>query len=740
MRVCCLCLIIYFISAWILFTVPKVFSAVNSFDIVERMNSTAVPFVMNQGQINDAVLFYARTFSGVLFVTKSGELIYNLPKMEVTGSGNGQCKKHKDRSDNLVFKEKLVNAGINKISARKQALTQVHHFKGNDSGSWQSNTPTYEELSFGEVYDGIEMRLKAFGNNVEKLFYINPGYDPSLIRLSISGAERLGILESGVLETTTRLGQVHFTKPVAWQEINGKRIPVAVSYEIFSNEEELIYGFHVGDYDKSCSLVIDPLLASTYLGGTRYDSVQSIAFDSNGNVYVTGYSSSMDYPTTDGVYDQTHGGGWLYTSDIIVSKLSPDLSTLLSSTYLGGKGDEEGRSINLDSSGNVYVTGFATSSDFPVTENGYGPGGGGDIIVSKLSPDLSTLLASTYLGGTRFDTPRSMSLDSKGNIYITGRSYSNDYPTTAGAYDENHNGQSDIVISKLSSNLSTLVASTYLGGSGWEEAWSIIFDNKDSVYVAGHTDSADYPATTGSYDQSFNGGDDFIVSKLSSDLSSLIASTYLGGTDDDTGGQVIAGNADNIYLAGNSWSTDFPTTIGSYDQSHNGIYDIIISKLTSNLDQLVASTYLGGISRDAGQSIALDMTGNVYVAGFSSSGDYPTTSEGYDRSRNGLYDVVITKISANLNILLASTFLGGEDTDYGHAIALDSSGNVFVAGVSRSRNYPITDGAYDQFFIYFGDYFDIIISKLSSDLSGPPYSSFPWPIFFPAITGNDPLD
>jgi uncharacterized repeat protein (TIGR02543 family) len=578
----------------------------------------------------------------------------------------------------------------------------------------------------GEVWSGIEVKLKATQKTVEKLFYVKPGADPSKIVVEVDGAEGLKLSKDGEIIIKTGLGDLKLSKPSAWQEKDGKKLPVEVSYKLIGKNR---YSFEVAKADPSLPIVIDPLLASTFIGGSGNDFVgYSIALDSSGNVYVTGSTYSPDYPTTAGAYDRSYNGG---SSDVFVSKLSNDLSQLLASTFIGGSRDDFGNSIALDSSGNVYVTGFTVSSDYPTTSGAYDTrcgtdgtcdGGFADVFVSKLSNDLSQLLASTFIGGSRDDFGNSIALDSSGNVYVTGFTFSSDYPTTAGAYDRSYNDYGDVFVSKLSNNLSQLLASTFIGGSGFEHGFSIALDRSGNVYVTGDTSSPNYPTTSGAYDRSYNGSVDVFVSKLSNDLSQLLASTFIGGSRNDEARSIALDSSGNVYVTGFTFSSDYPTTSGAYDRSYNGgSSDVFVSKLSNDLSQLLASTFIGGSARDVAFSIALDSSGNVYVTGWTDSSDYPTTSGAYDTRcgtdgtcDGGFADVFVSKLSNNLSQLLASTFIGGSRDDFGNSIALDSSGNVYVTGRTYSSNYPTTSGAYDRGY---NGYSDVFVSKLDSNLS-----------------------
>ena len=625
-------------------------------------------------------------------------MVYSLPKFENEKEVKG-----------WVIKESFVGASISNVKGEEEAITKVNYFKGKDAVKWRRNISTYNLVSLGEVYDGIELKLKAYGNNVEKLFYVKPNANPERIKVRVEGAKGLKVNENGELVFITEPGPVRFTKPFAYQKIKGKKKTVEVAYVIYEGNT---YGFKVANYDKKKPLIIDPLLASTFLGGGSEDLGHSIAIDGTGNVYVTGGTHSSDYPTTSGTYDESHNNVY----DVFVSRLDESLSTLLASTFIGGSDWDDSNSIAIDGMGNVYVTGVTDSSDYPTTHGAYDESynGGDDVFVSRLDMGLSTLLASTFIGGGNRDHGRSIAIDGIGNIYVTGETGSSDYPITSGAYDESYNGDRDVFVSRLDMDLSTLLASTFIGGSNWDWGNPIAIDETGNVYVTGGTYSFDYPTTHGAYDESYNGDHDVFVSKLDSSLSTLLASTFIGGGDWDGGLSIATDGTGNIYVIGYTGSSDYPTTSGAYDESYNGDHDVFVSRLDSNLSTLLASTFIGGCDWDGGHSIAIDGIGNIYVTGETGSSDYPITSGAYDESYNGDRDVFVSRLDMDLSTLLASTFIGGCDRDFGWSIAIEDMGNVYVTGFTGSSGYPTTHGAYDESH---NGYLDFFVSKLDRDLS-----------------------
>ncbi|MCK4714785.1 MAG: SBBP repeat-containing protein, partial [Candidatus Aenigmarchaeota archaeon] len=292
-----------------------------------------------------------------------------------------------------------------------------------------------------------------------------------------------------------------------------------------------------------------------------------------------------------------------------------------------------------------------------------------------------------------------------------------------GAYDSTYNGGQEVYVSKLNSDLTELVASTYLGGSERDGCRAVAVDGNGNVFLAGWTNSSDFPATFGAYDSTYNGGDgDAFVSKLDSSLTTLLASTFLGGAiANDPATCIRIDESGNVYVSGKAWSSDFPTTPGAYDETHGGSWDIFVSKFDNDLTTLSASTFLGGTSIDEVQSMDLDESANIYMTGFTSSSNFPTTPNAYDTSYADTggpfwnYDVYVSSLDSSLSTLVASTFLGMIPDEEAYGIALDASGNVYVTGWTASDSFPTTPGAYSEEFN--GGLRDAFISKFDANVT-----------------------
>ena len=397
------------------------------------------------------------------------------------------------------------------------------------------------------------------------------------------------------------------------------------------------------------------------------------------------------------------------------------------STYLGGSLDvDEGLGIAVDTARNVYVTGRSPSSDFPTTAASVQPVAAGnfDVFVTKLNPDGSGLVYSTYLGGTGGEYGLAIAADNAGNAYVTGLTALSNFPTTPGAFQTTLSGYSDAFVTKLDPTGSSLIYSTFLGGTGYEEAWSIAVDGAANAYVTGLTTSSNFPISAGVVQTVFGGGnDDAFVTKVNPTGSSIVYSTFLGGGDVDEGKAITVNTVGDAYVTGRTLSSNFPMTVGAFQQSPGGSIDVFVTRLNSSASALVYSTYLGGSNLEQESfsgGIAIDTAGNAYVTGETRSSNFPTTSGSLQPVFSGIRDAFVTKVNATGTGLVYSTYLGGSDFDQATAIALDSESNAYVAGSTYSSDFPTTAGAF-QTTLGFGDVF---VTKVNPAGSALVYSTY----------------
>jgi hypothetical protein len=396
------------------------------------------------------------------------------------------------------------------------------------------------------------------------------------------------------------------------------------------------------------------------------------------------------------------------------------------STFLGGSGPDSGRALALDRTGHAYVTGAAQSVDFPTTPGSFDRdlGGIGDIFVTKLNAAGSGLVYSTFIGGGDLDVGYGIALDRAGNAYVTGDTYSADFPTTPGAFDRSFNGDHDAFVLKLNPTGSALVYSTYLGRNGPEAGKAIAVDRQGRAYATGTT-GAGFPTTPGAFDPVCGPSQDAFVSKLNRAGRKLVYSTCLGGSKGELGNAIALDRSGSAYATGTTSSADFPTTAGAFDREHSGgLDDVYVAKVNPAGSKLTYSSFLGaGESSSEGQDgwgIAVDRAGSAYVTGDTNSDDFPTTAGAFDTSFNGFIDAFVTRLNPNGSGLVYSTYLGGTGHEVGNAIALDQDGDAYLTGITGSAGFPTTPDAFDRSW----DGWDAFVTRLSADGSTLAYSTF----------------
>jgi hypothetical protein len=589
---------------------------------------------------------------------------------------------------------KLQNYNPNPATESKEKQEGYYnYFIGNDPGKHASYVGLYKEAVVKDVYKGIDLRYYFDKGGLRYDYVVHPGADPSQIVFTLEGSDKTYVNERGNLVFTTRFGEVAMAELKTYQEKDKKEI----KSEFIKRGGK--WGIALTNYDKTQALIIDPLVYSTYIGGNGDDYGRGIAVDVSGNAYVTGYTDSADYDVTAGAFQTTKEGG-MFTFNVFVTKLNASGSGLVYSTYIGGSNWDEGRGIAVDGSGNAYVTGRTESTDYDVTAGAFQTTHGGgtwDVFVTKLNASGSGLVYSTYIGGSSQDYGYGIAVDGSGNAYVTGYTQSTNYDVTPGAFQTTNGGWFDVFVTKLNASGSGLVYSTYIGGSGGDEGRGIAIDGSGNAYVTGYTNSTDYDVTSGAF-QTTNGGwasSDVFVTKLNASGSGLVYSTYIGGSDDESGSGIAVDGSGNAYVTGNTESTDYDVTAGAFQTTHGGgSNDVFVTKLNASGSGLVYSTYTGGSDDDWGIGIAVDGSGNAYVTGYTKSTDYDVTAGAFQTTYGGGYiDIFVMKLNASGSGLVYSTYIGGTDSDYGYGIAVDGSGNAYVTGNAGS-NFAVTPGAF----------------------------------------------
>jgi len=664
-------------------------------DVVGAYSRLPIYFIPNRAQVDKRVKYYA-VGPGYSFFLTGNEAAYSFVKSAPKGSlargapGNEAAARRKASGHTLKIKFFGANPNAS-VNGEKKQGTKVNYFRGRDAGKWRSDIPTFAQVSYKNIYKGIDLVYRGDQSKIKYEFRVAAGADYRRIRLVYSGADSLAVDKKGDLIIKTPLGKLKDERPYVYQVVNGKRLRVSGDFTVNGRT----VSFLAGVYDPSYPLIIDPgLLYSTYVGGGSMDNgVDLLAVDSSGSAYITGYTSSVNYPTTVGAYDSTQNGG----TDVFVSKLNSAGNGLVYSTFLGGSANDYGYGVALDADENAYVTGYTYSADFPTTAGAIDStlAASPDAFIVKLNPSGSGLVYSTYFGGAGADYGRSLAVDASNNAYVTGYSDSADLSTTPGAYDTSFNGGTDAFVTKINSSGTTLLYSTFIGGGGNDSAYNLALNSAGNAFVTGNTFSGGWPATGGAFDTSYNGAGDAYVVKLNSAGSGLDYSTLLGGGGTDYGSGLTLDGADNVYVAGQTSSGNFPVTGGAFDASINGGYDAFVTKLNASGSSLGFSTFLGGTADDYAYGVSLDSSGSVYLTGMTFSTGFPTTADARAAARSGTVDAFVTKLMPNGSALAYSTFLGGSNNDYGYSLGVDSARNIYITGQTNSGDFPTTPGAFD---------------------------------------------
>jgi hypothetical protein len=663
-------------------------------------------FERNQGQADSAVRFLARGRNYVIGLNDEGA------ELRLKGSVNRTVK--------LQLEGRRRNF---RYYADERLPGTSNYLIGADPRLWIQGVPQYGKVWQQDAWTGIDVAWYGNHGQLEYDFVVQPGVNPDNIRIHAAGAENLWLDSNGDLLLSAGGAELRQKQPVAWQERDGIRTPVRAGYRFVSPDS---FAIEVAHYDRTQRLIIDPVLAmpsSTYLGGSLADQGNGIAVDNLGNTWLAGAATSVDFPVT-GSPKPVNAGG----ADAFVAKLDPTGTGLLFATYIGGSGNDQANAIAVDPAGNAYITGSTSSSNFPTKSPLQTANAGGlDAFVVKLSGSGSVVY-STYIGGSGDDSGTGIAVDANGVAYLAGYTASTNFPTASPQQLSNHGGKDSFIL-KLNSAGSALSYSTYLGGSGDDQANGIAIDSFGAAYVAGVTQSSDFPLTAALQSTYGGHGNAFVVKLTSGGLA--VYSTYLGGTGGDAATGIAVDSNGSAYITGFTGSRDFPVmnafqsveADASITPSGPLVTDAFLTKLNPAGGAMVFSTYFGGASTgtfsainqhpggaDAALGIAVDSNGNAYITGSTttpgatSPGSFPQFFPlqdplfGYTGPTppvmgSGLSpyyhsDAFLASFSPT-GALLYSTEIGGGLDDAGAAVAVDQNGAAYITGYSKSTNFPL---------------------------------------------------
>ncbi len=651
---------------------------------VRNVASLAVPFVANGGEADADVAFYARTFAGTVFVTREARLVYSLPARRTAGQAPQAAS-----TVGWTLAESFPSAVAPRAPAGgARSAAQVSRFgPGTDRGR---SSLTFDDIVLGEVAPGIDARVRATGNNVEKLFFVAPGADASNLRARIDGADGVEVAADGSLSVRTGLGTVQFTPPVAWQMREGLRIPVEVRYAVTGASE---YGFRLGLHDPELEVVIDPLIRSTYAGGGAVDSIRAMTVHpGTGTVYVAGFTASTDFPKTTGAQTTNPTN----TQEAVVAHFAPGLNSLVRATYYGGDGADIATAIAIHpTSGDVYIAGTTTSSTGTLAGTTTPYSGTPDGFIARFDGALSSVLGARYYGGNGSDNIAALVIDRiSGEVVVAGATTSDNLPLGSGTPAQPANaGGADAFVARLSASLDVVIRATYFGSAGNDRALSMAMDTVTGDLIIGGSTTTQspllLPASLNGAQPTNAGATDGFVARLDGTLGTVRMSTFLGGNGIDeitsVGVHPISGE---IYATGSTGSANVGGPIGAQAASGGGT-DAFVARFHSDLTGLRTFTYFGKGGDEFANALAISRyNGEIYVTGFSSSPTLPSSAvDGPQPVNAGGFDAFIARFDAALSGVRQSTFFGGTGNDVGYAIALTDTA-AFIAGETSSPSSP----------------------------------------------------
>lgn len=562
--------------------------------------------------------------------------------------------------------------------------SESNYLIGADPANWRMHVQSFQRVTYRELYPNIDLIYYGKNGRLEFDLVARPGADLGKISIEVEGVEKPRLDANGDLILSDATTDIRFQRPLVYQDFAGVRKDIRCRWAFRSAKS---IGFDLGSYDSHRPLTIDPVLVySTFFGGSRDDHPYAVAVDSSGCAYLVGDTWSLDFPRKNALQASGHGD-----RDVFVAKMAADGGSLIYSTYLGGTGFDSGRAIAIDASGSSYITGVTWSRDFPTTSGALKPTpiGQGDVFVAKLNASGTGLIYSTYMGGSGADTATAIAVDTTGNSYIAGYTSSTDFPVFRAIQTAFRGGFNDGFVFALNASGSALVYSTYLGGAGNDVPQGIAVSAAGEAFVAGSTDSTDFPTVNAISSRKPGGLDGFLV-KINALGSGLAYATYIGGASTDMANAVALDASGAAYVTGATMSQDFPTTSGSLTRAPDTSYDVFVVKVTPE-PHLAYAVRFGGASSEQGNAIAVDLTGNAYVGGYTYSTDFPVVSA-VQGALKGSSDAFVTGINSSGTDFVFSTFLGGAADDQATGLAIDAAGNLYAAGYTLSEGFPTTPG------------------------------------------------
>jgi len=677
---------IFFVITGLLSGVPAM---ARDYNLKGKAAPQPVSFVENKGQWTSEARFKAELTEGALFLTDKG-FVYNFVSQkdldhihDLYESGKGEQTgsvmiRHHAYKVNFVG----ANADVRYEKNLKRSYYR-NYFYGKDPAAWAGNVGLYGQVLQKNVYDGIDVALSGTGHSVKYDFMVAAGADPSRIRLSFEGVKPV-LTRNGDLKVVTSVNEIIEKAPYSYQLIDGRKTEIKTRYRL--SEGMLSFSFPEG-YNKAYPLIIDPeLVFATYSGGTSASNYSyATTFDATGHLYAGAQAYGTGWPTTPGAFQIAFAA----SQDVAINKYTPDGTNLVYSTYYGGASVDLPHAMMVNEQDELIVVGTSTSSDLPVTPGCYDNtyNNARDIFIAHFNNNGTGLIGATYIGsasvaepnaftwtGTttavtsqNITSPLELNVDAAGNIWVVGNTPSSTFPVTANALQATSGGAMDAILFKMDPACSTLMYSTYLGGSGNDAGFGIKFQSNGNIVICGGTQSNNFPATPGSLHATALGGtfDGFVA--IISPAGVLQQATYLGTSETDLAVNLDIDCADNIYILGRT-NGNYPISPGVYSMPNT---DLFIDKISANLSASLLSTRIGyqtsGTTRCFPTGFVLDICGNVYVSTLTSSGSQsasvpgmPLTPDAFSTTPDNFYFLAL---EAGFNDLLFATYFGHPSSD-----------------------------------------------------------------------------
>ncbi|MDG6225382.1 MAG: SBBP repeat-containing protein [Candidatus Thermoplasmatota archaeon] len=575
--------------------------------------------------------------------------------------------------------------------------SEYNFILGSDPTLWRTGARGFFEILYPGIWDGIDLSFIATERGPKYEFRVGPGADPSLISMFVQGGDLIGSGSHVIVKTAN--SQLIDRDLIVYERSSGR--VVDCEFEVDDNK----ISFSLGPYDRSDTLIIDPLLSSTYFGGTSSDRGTGTCYDEDGNILITGFTLSSDLPVTPGSYDTIFND-----EDAYISKFNYDCSKLLFCTYIGGSEGERGMAIGTDDYGNIYVGGYSHSLNFPTTSDAYSSSYAGgskyDNVVFMLDSSGKNLVYSTYIGGKGIDNCQDIKMDPWGRFVITGYTSSTDYPVTSES-ESYHGGEYDFFLTCLDHNSSSLAYSILLGGSGKDVPLRIALDDKGNVFIAGYTTSSDIVTTSNAMDSTYNGLLDGLVIGIGGNGSNILYSSYIGGSNDDYIRGIAISDDGDLMITGMTLSSNLPYFGPQHRTITSDGKDAFVMRvdLDGSGDGFISG--IGGNGEDRGGNMIIDGSGNIWISGITYSTDFPTMEPNEGSMLNG--DVFILCLNEDASKMLYSMVFGGNGYDSANDMDM-SYGSFAIFGLTNSNDLPMMGDPYSTTYLGNDDCFVALLS------------------------------